>query len=169
MTYQVQEEVVLFSNSNTANAMGTEQFTKFWSDMMSQMSGAGFGTMFEGSRESAEKAMRQAFFDAWQRHCEEFMRSDAFLASMKTSMDNALSFREQMNKFVSDAMNQGPLPTKTDTDSILQVLHGLEARVLDQMQRMTTRIESLEARLGNTSAAANRASTTPNTSTTKAK
>ncbi len=149
--------------------MGSDQFTKFWSDMMSQMSGAGFGTMFEGSRENAQKAMQKAFLDAWQHHCEEFMRSDAFLASMKTSMDNALSFREQMNKFVSDAMNQGPLPTKTDTDSILQVLHGFEVRVLDQMQRMTTRIESLEARLGDAGTAAKRASTTPDTSTTKAK
>lgn len=156
--------------------MGSDAFTKFWSDMMSQMSGAGFGAMFEGSRENAQKAMRQAFLDAWQHHCEEFMRSDAFLESMKISMDNAMSFREQMNKFVSDAMRQSPLPTKTDTDSILQVLHGFEVRVLDQMQRMTTRIDSLEARLGDIAAPAHRAPskspdacTTPNSSTTKAK
>lgn len=127
---------------------GSDPFTKFWSEMTNKMGSSGFGMPFDGSNEAAMKAMRQAFFDSWSHHCEEFMRSPMFLDAMKQSMDSALTFREQVNSFLNKALQESQVPTRRDTDSILQVLRGLEERVLDQLQSLSKRVDAMETRTG---------------------
>jgi len=144
-----------------------DPFTKFWTDMAQKMApgamgnmgmpgamGAQVGAAFPGAeaaQEATVKAMRKAFFDAWAQQCDEFMRSDAFLEGMKQSMDSALAFREQVNKFMGQAMKDSPLPTREDTDSILQGLRGFEERVLDQIEALAERVGRLEAKAGGSS------------------
>jgi len=106
------------------------------------------GAAFPGSEaayDATMKAMRKTFFDAWAQQCEEFMRSKAFLQAMKQSMDSALAFREQVNKFMGQAMKDSPLPTREDTDAILQSLHGFQERVLDRIDALADRVSRLEA------------------------
>lgn len=136
----------------------TDIFTQFWSDVVGKMAGNGFGMPFANNaqtQDAAMKAMRQAFFDAWQQHCEDFMRSDAFLGAMKQSMDSALSFREQFNAFLQKAWQDSQVPTRQDTDTILQVLRGLEERVLDQMSDINRRVHSLEDKMDSHSSGEN--------------
>ena len=72
--------------NNHAGSPGqaADVFTKFWTDAMSRVGAAG-GTTFAASGEEVSKQMRQAFFDAWERQCEEYMKSEAFLKTMKQS------------------------------------------------------------------------------------
>jgi len=125
----------------------SDPFTAFWSEMMTRMSSAGMEKMAAESRDATMKAMRQAFFDAWQQHWEEFMKSEAFLEGMKRSMDGALTFKEQLNAFVSRSLQDTQIPTREDTDSILQVLRGFEERVLDQVEALNSRVAALEKKI----------------------
>lgn len=122
-----------------------DSFTRMWSDMMSKMSSAGIGQAFGVSKEETAKQIQQAFFDAWAKACDEYMHSEQFLDLMKRSMDGAIAFREQLNKFLSTALQDGAMPTRDDTDSILHAVRTLEERVLDRLEELSQRVEALEA------------------------
>lgn len=131
-------------------ANGTaDPFSRFWLDLMSKMSGAGFGTTQATGRDEGMERMRRAFFDAWAHHCDEFMRSDMFLEAMKKSMDGALAFKQQVNEFLTRALHENQMPARSDTDSLMLVLRSVEERVLGRIDRLSERIEEIEARLGN--------------------
>lgn len=130
------------------NANPADVFTRFWSEMFGKGSGAGMGAAFGQSREETNRQMQQAFFDAWARHCDEFMRSEAFLDIMKRSMDNAIAFRQQLNDLLDKTLEQSHIPTRGDTDSILLAVRRLEQRVLGRLDSLTQRVDELERRTG---------------------
>lgn len=134
-----------FGSSNTNPA---DPFMRFWSDMMSNMAGAGATAPVAGSMpEESMRQMRQVFFDAWSRSCEEFMRSEAFLTTMKNSMDGALAFRQQLNEFLTKSLNEGQMPSRTDIESIMLAVRRMEERVLDRVEDLSCRIGELEGKI----------------------
>lgn len=137
------------NGSSGPNKNPTDAFTGFWSEMFGKMSGAGMGAAWGGaSPEDTQRQMRQAFFDSWQKYCEDYMKSPAFLDMMKQSMDNALAFRRQVNEFLGKALQEGQMPSRGDTDSILLAVRRMEERVLERMDSLSRRVEDLEARTG---------------------
>jgi hypothetical protein len=130
----------------------TDVFSQFWMDMMSKMAPGAF-TAPRASTSASDETMRQfrqAFFDSWAVHCEQFMRSEQFLGLMKKSMDSALAFREQLNEFLTKTLHENQMPARSDTDSILLVLRSMEERVLERIEGLNQRVSSLESRLGGT-------------------
>lgn len=128
---------------------GADPFAKFWGDVMGRMGAANMASAFGGgSPEDAMKNMRRAFFDAWGEHAEEFMQSDAFLDMMRQSMENALAMRQHMNEFMKSALGETPLPSRDDVESVLMAVRGLENRVLKEVERLGSRMDDLEERLG---------------------
>ena len=130
--------------SNNPFGAAADPFTKFWTDCVSKMTGAGFAPNPPQVSDDAIKQMRRAFFDAWAHHCDELMRSPAFLDGMKKSMDGALAFREQLNQFMTKALHGAQAPARSDTDSIMLVLRSLEERVLDRLDRLEQRVASID-------------------------
>jgi len=135
------------NDNSSATAQAAEVFTKFWTDAMGRMAPQ-MGTMFGPQPDEVARQMRQAFFDAWERHCEEFMKSEAFLETMKKSMDHAIAFREQMNQLLTKTLNACQMPSHEDTDSILLAVRRLEDRVLKRVDELSRRVESMEAAVG---------------------
>lgn len=133
-------------NGNSWN--NGDPFSRFWTDMVSKMAPPGMmppgsaGTMDETSRQ-----MRQAFFDAWAKYCEEFMCSEPFMDAMRKSMEGALAFKQQVNEFLTKSLHESQMPSREDTDSIMQVLRSVEERVLDRLERLSNRVEQMESRL----------------------
>ena len=136
------------NNPSGSTAGMADPFMRFWSDMMSKMAPPGVAVPSMGpSQEEIARQMRQAFFDAWAGHCEEFMRSEQFLGMMKESMDHTLAFREQMNKFFVKTLRDYQMPSQDDTDSILLAVRRLEDRVLKRVDELSQRVEAMEGRL----------------------
>jgi len=125
-----------------------DPFSRFWIDWMSKMAGAGFAQPSTSGSDQVMKQMRQAFFDSWASHCDEFMRSETFLQAMKKGMDNALAFKQQLNEFLTRSLHEGQIPARSDTDSILLVLRSMEDRVLSQIAQLSQRVADLEKRTG---------------------
>lgn len=125
----------------------TDPFSQFWFDMWAKMSPMGVGAQAPPPNPSDEmlRQFRQAFFDAWGKHCEEYMRSEQFLSMMKHSMDSALAFREQMGEMMTKVLHENQAPARSDTDSILLVLRSMEERVLERIERLNERISNLES------------------------
>jgi len=131
-------------SSKDANAT-SDPFSRFWVDLMSKMSGTPFAPTASQMQDDAMKRTRQAFFDAWAHHCDEFLRSDAFLDVLKKSMDSALAFKQELNEFMTKALHDQQLPARSDTDSILVVLRSMEDRVLERIDRLSSRVDALES------------------------
>lgn len=125
-----------------------DAFSRFWLDLISQAAAGGARSQQPTMPEQMLRQMRQAFFDAWAKQCEEFMRSEAFLEAMKKGMDNALAFKQQVNEFITKTLHDNQIPARSDTDSILLVLRSLEERVLDRIDRLSDRVTRLEHQTG---------------------
>jgi len=128
---------------NNKPGSGADAFTSFWTDLFSRVSVAGFGQSGPNAQDEMMRKMRQAFFDAWGSHCEEFMRSPEFLEGMKKAMDGALAFKQQLNEFLTRALHDSQMPARSDTDSILLVLRSLEERVLARVDEQSKRLDAL--------------------------
>jgi outer membrane PBP1 activator LpoA protein len=142
------------NHSSDSSQSMADPFVRFWSDIMSQMTqGGARAASFGPPQDEVARQVRQAFFDAWAKHCEEIMRSEQFLEAMKKSMDNALAFREQINKFLVKTLRDYQMPSQDDTDSILLAVRRLEERVLKRVDEMSQRVEAIEEQLGDRAAA----------------
>ncbi len=129
-----------FENPNPS----MDPFAGFWQDMMAKMNPTGMGQPFAPNSEDASKQMRRVFFDFWATQCEEYMRSEQFLDAMKQSMENAMAFKQQTNDFLSRVLKDTPMPTKTDTDSLMLVLRSFEEKVLTRLESISRRVDALE-------------------------
>ena len=130
--------------NNDKERSAADPFSSFWSDFVSRMMGSGFAAPPPDAREAMARQMRQAFFDAWARQCEEYLGSETFLEAMKKSMDGALAFRQQMSEFLTRMLHESQIPARSDTDSILLILRSLEERVLSRIDDLSQRLAALE-------------------------
>ncbi|MHC5113024.1 MAG: hypothetical protein ACYTGP_01190 [Planctomycetota bacterium] len=98
-------------------------------------------------------ALRQfqaAFLQSLASYCEQYMRSPEFLAVMRRSMDNALTFRQQVNEFIDSAASAGFQPPggrPPDQAVIVDAVRETERKLRDHIEQLADRLEQIEARL----------------------
>ena len=123
-----------------------EAMTSFWTEMFSKLTPQPPQGMTAVQPEFI-KQMQQSFFDTMGRSFSEFMRSEQFLQMMKQSMDNALLFRQQMNKFLTSTAHGMGATTLEDTNNVVQAIHNVEDRMNEKLAALGTRLEGLERAL----------------------
>lgn len=131
-----------FAGQDANNGSG-DPFSRFWVDLFSKMTSAGFSPS-PPSQDETFRRMRQAFFDSWAKSCDEFLHSPAFLDMMKKSLDSSLAFKQEINEFLTKALHEQQMPARSDTDSIVLVLRSFEDRVLAELERLNRRVEKME-------------------------
>ena len=75
------------------------------------------------------------------------MRSPQFLEAMKQSMDQAVSFRKQMNDMLTGMQHNLQGVARQDIDSLMLTVRHMETRVLESMDEIGSRLESISRRL----------------------
>ena len=93
--------------------------------------------------EFAER-MRKSFFEAMSKYFEEYLRSEAFLNSMKQSMDHALAWQQAMNQYMQKSLSAAQMQTRADGDHVVLLIRGMEDRVMARLDDLTERVERLE-------------------------
>ncbi len=126
-----------------------EPFARAWGDFMSRFGMAdAAGSSNEAPTPSwsdeAMKQMQRAFMDALAKYCDEFMRSPQFLNMMKQSMDNALSFKQHVDRFLTEAHRSVHSPSIGDVDDIVGLLRTIEDRVIERIDVLETRLRDVE-------------------------
>jgi len=119
-----------------------DPFMAFWSDFMKRMASAGAAPP-QPSPDAFEQ-MRKAYLGAMSEHMEQFMRSEAFLSSMKQAMDNALSWQQMMNQTFQQSLSAAQAPAKGDVEHVTMLVRGMEERVLDKLEQLGQRVAKLE-------------------------
>jgi hypothetical protein len=76
---------------------------------------------------------------------------------MKQSMDAAITFRKQVNDFLTSLHHNTQGIARQDIDSLMLSVRHLETRVLDRLEQITERIEQIDKRLSAIEATGNEA------------
>lgn len=135
------------NGSSGSPGPSSDPFSAFWANMMAAMPAGGAAPAVAPNQDETSQRMQQAFFDSWSQSCDEIMRSEAFLAGMKQSMDASLAFRQQVNQFLSKAMEESPMASRSDLESIMLAVRGMEKSVLGRVDTLAQRMEAIETRL----------------------
>lgn len=121
---------------------GMDAWNSFWSDFLTKSMQSGVSPMTPPA-EFAER-MRKSFFEAMSKYFEEYLRSEAFLNSMKQSMDHALAWQQAMNQYMQKSLSSAQAPTRADADHVVLLIRGMEDRVMARLDDLTERVERLE-------------------------
>lgn len=138
---------------------GADAFGAFWTDFMRRMAAGGAAGVMPTPGPEALNQARRAFFDALSEHADKFMRSEAFLQSMRQAMEQSLAMQQAMNDFVKKGLSAAQMPSRDDADHITLLIRGVEDRLMDRLERLGRRLERLES--GGQSADGRRPSTRP--------
>ena len=96
------------------------------------------------------RQFQNAFLQSLTNYCEQYMRSQEFLDVMKRSMDNALTFRQQVNEFLDNAASAGfkpPSGMMPDQAVIVDAVRETERKLRDHIDVLSTRLDSIETQL----------------------
>lgn len=120
-----------------------DPFTQFWTDFWSRMAPGGMAGPGAAPPEWIQQA-RRTFFDAMAASADQFMRSETFLKSMKQTMDNSLAWQKMLNQYLQKGMAGMPVPERSDTDEVIQLIRAMEERLSSKLSDVSQRVEKLE-------------------------
>lgn len=128
----------------------SDPFARAWGDFLSQFGIAGAAASTDEApspswSDEAMKQMQRAFMDALAKYCDEYLRSPNFLNMMKQSMDNALSFKQHVDRFLAEAHRSVHSPSVGDIDDIVGLLRTIEDRVVERVDKLEGRLRHLES------------------------
>lgn len=118
-------------------------FARMWSDFAMKMMTSGMAANPGSPPPEAARQMRSAVFKAMSEQCEQFMRSPAFLDSMKQSLGAAVELRTQLNDFLNQVHHEMQSVARDDVDTIMLTIRHFESRVLDRLEQLEQRIDAL--------------------------
>jgi len=135
-------------SNGAAGPNPAEFFTKAWTDMMSRM-GASMGGQPAAAPPQAwpdemTKQMQRTFFEAMAKYCDEYLRSPAFLGMMKQMMDQSIAFKQQVDRFITDAYRGGQATTQADLQDVASLLRGIEDRMMNRIDALERRMDDAE-------------------------
>lgn len=139
------------ATSNRTPFGGADPFTALWSEWMKKLAASVPGGAEAASATATSEMagqMRKTFFDAMSQHADQYMRSDAFLAAMKQSMDNALAWQQMVNQFLQKGVSGAQLPTRADSEHVVRLIRGMEDRLIAKLENMEGRVARLEKAAG---------------------
>lgn len=135
------------SNGNSGQGP-SDPFTKAWSDFMGRMSAA----MGQPSAQQQQpawpdesvKQMQRTFFDAMAKQADEYLRSPQFLGMMKQMMDQSIAFKQQLDRFITEAYRGAQAPAQADLQDLAGTLRGIEDRLMSRIDELERRLEAAE-------------------------
>lgn len=122
-------------------------FADVWSEYIQQANDA-TREMLDGYDDGAElKSWQRRWMNAIGESMEAYMRTPAFLETMKQNTDMAVKFKRQIDDWTSEAARNANLPTASDISGLFERLHSVEEVILKRLERIDERLTALEVQL----------------------
>ena len=118
-----------------------------WSEFAAKMTEAGLAFSPQVTPPDAFRQLRTTMLRTWADYCDQFMRSNEFLALMKQSLDGAVQARRQLNDFLGRAQHELQGASRQDLDKVMASLDRLERRLADESDGIAARLDELSERL----------------------
>ena len=119
-----------------------DPFGAMWAEWIKHMVPAGVSPPAPNS-ETMEH-IRRVFFDMMASQADQFMRSEAFLASMKQATDNAVAWQKTMNEAMQRGLAAVQVPSRADAEHLVALVRGMEERLVDRLDELQSRVRQVE-------------------------
>ena len=126
---------------------GADAFTRMWTDFATKMTEAGLAFSPQVTPPEAFRQLRSTMLRTWAEYCDQFMRTDEFLAMMKQSLDGAIQARRQLNDFLGEVQHHLQGASRQDLDKVMTALESLQRRLTDERDAIDARLDELGERL----------------------
>ena len=132
------------SESNSTGPF--DPFAVMWTEWIKHTMPAGMAPPAV-NRETQEH-LRRVFFDMLAAQADQFMRSEAFLQSMKQATDHAVAWQKTLNDTMRRALSAAQIPTRSDSEHLVSLVRGMEERLMAKLEDLGSRVRRLEKRAG---------------------
>lgn len=130
-------------------------FVDFWSDYMKQANEATREFLDDIDDQANIKSFQRRWFDAVSKSADAYMRSPAFLQSMKQNTDAAIKLKLQADDLANEVARNANIPTASDISGLFERLHSVEEAILGRLGQIEERLESIEEKIGSGELASN--------------
>ncbi len=125
-----------------------QPFVDFWSDYVQQANDATREFLDGIDDQTNVKSFQRRWFDTVGKSAEAYMRSPAFLQSMKQNSDAAIKFKRQADDLANEMARNANIPTTGDISGLFERLHSVEEAIVGRLGRIDERLKSIEERIG---------------------
>jgi hypothetical protein len=123
-------------------------FVEFWSDYLKQANDATREFLDDIDGQADIKSFQRRWFDTVSKSAEAYMRTPAFLQSIKQNTDAAIKLKLQADDVANELARNANIPTAGDISGLFERLHSVEEAILDRLSRIDVRLESIEQKIG---------------------
>ena len=120
--------------SNGTSGQGpTDPFTKAWTDLFAKMTtpaGQAQSPQQPAWPDETVKQMQRTMFEAMAKQADEYLRSPQFLTMMKQMMDQSIAFKQQIDRFITEAYRGVQAPAQAAKRSHTAARCGEGAKVV---------------------------------------
>ena len=124
-----------------------QQYGKMWSDFAATLTKAGMAFSPEDTPPDAARSVRTNVLKAWSQYCDDFLRSQEFVNTMKQSMKQSIEFKKQMNQMLGNVHHEFQGASRQDIDHLMQTISHLERRIVDSVERMENQLDAMGKRM----------------------
>ena len=124
-----------------------QQYGKMWSDFAATLTKAGMAFSPEDTPPDAARSVRTNVLKAWSQYCDDFLRSEEFVNTMKQSMKQSIEFKKQMNQMMGNVHHEFQGASRQDIDHLMQTISHLERRIIDSVERMESQLDAMGKRM----------------------
>jgi len=133
-----------------------QPFVDLWSEYLMQANHA-TRDFLDGIDDGTDaKTWQRRWFDAVSKSMDAYMRSPAFLHTVKQNTDAAIRFKRHADDVATEFARNANIPTAGDISGLFERLHSVEEVILSRLGRIEERLQSIEERTGVTERAVQR-------------
>jgi hypothetical protein len=118
-------------------------FSRIWSDTFTRLMQLGGTFSPDSAPPEILRQMRSSVFQALSQSWEEYLRSPQFLETTKQWLDQAVNMRQMTNDYLTRLHQEMQTPARQDIDAVLLSVRHMERRVLDRLEQIEARLESV--------------------------
>jgi hypothetical protein len=79
---------------------------------------------------------------------DAYMRSPAFLQTMKQNTDLMIKIKRQSDDLTAEFARNANIPTAADISGLFERLHSVEEAILNRLARIEDRLQTIEQNVG---------------------
>jgi hypothetical protein len=136
------------SNSSLKVDPVFQPFIEFWSSYVNQATDTTREMVEEFADSANAKTWQRRWLDAVSKSMDAYMRSPAFLQSMKQNTDLLIKTKRQADDVAAEFARNANIPTAADISGLFERLHSVEEVILHRLGRIEERLEAMEQQIG---------------------
>ena len=121
-----------------------QPFVDFWSSYIKQANESTRELIEEFDTNTDVKTWQRQWFDAMSKSMDAYLRSPAFLQTMKHNTDVVVKMKRQADDLTAELARNANVPTTSDISGLFERLHSIEEVVLHRLARIEQRLDAME-------------------------